>query len=132
MAHAEFLRAEDPNSQLARQLGGNYRNAGLTPKQVAMLEFAEFLTVDPANMTAANVQELRDVGWADEDIIDIVHIVALFNYMVRVADGLGIELETAKGWEPLAEKLSFQGKTTPKSFDNIAAGRLNQIPSHFL
>lgn len=94
-----------------------------------MLEFAELLTVSPASMKEEYVQELRDVGWTDEDIIDIVHIIAFFNYMVRVADGLGVELEASRGWEPLAENLSFQGKTTPKSFGNIAAGRLDQMPS---
>ncbi len=87
-----------------------------------MLEFAEFLTVDPANVKEENVRLLRDVGWTDEDIIDIVHITALYNYMVRVADGLGVELETDRGWEPLAEKLHFRGDTAPKSFGKIAAG----------
>ena len=44
LAHAQALRGEDPESQLAEQLGENYHDAGLPPKQVAMLEFAEFLT----------------------------------------------------------------------------------------
>ncbi len=75
---------------MAEQVGHGYREAGLTPKQVAMLEFAEFLTVSPSSVTREHVQELRNAGWTDEDVIDIVHITAYFNYMVRVADGLGI------------------------------------------
>jgi len=85
-----------------------------------MLEFAEFFTVSPGNVTGEHIQELREAGWTDEDIIDIVHITALFNYMVRVADGLGIELQTGRGWEPLVEKLPFLDDTTPKSFAAIA------------
>lgn len=87
-----------------------------------MLEFAEWLTVDPANMKAEHVQGLRDVGWTDEDIVDIVHITALYNYMVRVAEGLGVDLETGRGWEPLAEQLSFRGNTTPKPFGKSVTG----------
>ena len=109
----------DPESRLAEQAGADYRNAGLTPKQVAMLEFAEFLTVDPGNMKAEFVQGLRDVGWADEDVVDIVHITALYNYMVRIADGLGVEIDAA--WEPMVEKLSFRDSTTPKEVGVIVA-----------
>jgi hypothetical protein len=39
--------------------------------------------------------------------VDIVHITAHYNYMVRIADGLGVELDIGRGWEPMAEKLSF-------------------------
>ena len=93
----------------------------MTPKQVAMLEFAEFLTRDPANVTQDFIDNLRDHGWADEDIIDIVHITALFNYMVRIADGLGVELDTDRGWQPYVDNLSFRDETAPKSFGKIAA-----------
>ena len=121
MAHAEALRAEDPDSQLARQVGDDFRNANLTPKQVAMLEFAEFLTLYPSNVTQDHVQELRDAGWTDEDVIDIVHITAYFNYMVRIADGLGIELQDGRGWEEVVERLPFKDDTTARSFGTIAA-----------
>ena len=87
-----------------------------------MLEFAEFLTVDPANVTEEYAQGLREAGWADEDIVDMVHITALYAYMVRVADGLGVELDTDRGWEPVVEKLSFRDSTAPRSFGKIANG----------
>lgn len=83
-----------------------------------MLEFAEFLTVDPAIVKNENIQVLRDEGWSDEDIVDMVHITSLFNYLVRVADGLGIELPPER--EELAEKLSFRDSTAPRSFGDIA------------
>jgi len=97
----------------------DYRNAGLTPKQVAMLEFAEHLTLSPATISEAHHQELRDQGWRDQDVIDIVHIVALYSYMVRLADGLGVDMETGRGWEPLAERLPFKGQTAARPFAAI-------------
>ena len=119
MAHAAALRNADPGSQLAEQVGDDYHNANLTPKQVTMLEFAESLTVDPGNTKAEYVEELKAFGWADEDIVDIVHITCLFNYMDRLADGLGAELDTDRGWEPMIENLSFLNDSTPKEFGKL-------------
>ena len=48
-----------------------------------------------------------------------MHITALYNYQVRVAEGLGIELEEDK--EEISARLSFSGKVAPKSFGSIAA-----------
>ena len=119
MAHAAALRNADPGSQLAEQVGDDYHNANLTPKQVAMLEFAESLTVDPGNTKAEYVEELKAFGWSDEDVVDIVHITCLINYMDRLADGLGAELDTDRGWEPMIENLSFLNDSTPKEFGKL-------------
>jgi len=56
-----------------------------------MLEYAEKLTLTPSAWPKG-VQKLRDVGWTDRDILDIVHVCAYFNFRVRVVDGLGLEL----------------------------------------
>ena len=72
-----------------------------------MLEFAEYLTLEPASISKAHHQELGDHGWSEEDIVDMVHIVALYAYMNRIAHGLGVEMETDSGWEPLVERLPF-------------------------
>jgi hypothetical protein len=79
--------------ELTQQLKKNYREATLSPKELAMLEFAELLTVQPANVVEDDIEHLRECGWTDENIVDIVHQTALFNYMTRVADGLGVELD---------------------------------------
>ncbi len=84
-----------------------------------MLEFAEFLTATPSGITQDWVDELLGQGWADADVIDIVHVTALFNYMCRIADGLGVELQPDRGWENQAPELSFHGDTPPKVFGNI-------------
>jgi uncharacterized peroxidase-related enzyme len=70
----------------------DWRQMELTEAEYAMLEFAEKLTLTPSNMREADVQKLRDVGWADRDILDIVHVCAYFNFRVRVVDGLGLEI----------------------------------------
>jgi uncharacterized protein YciW len=64
----------------------------LTEAEYGMLEFAEKLTLTPSSMRETDVQKLRDVGWTDRDILDIVHVCAYFNFRVRVVDGLGLEV----------------------------------------
>ena len=64
----------------------------LMPAEFAMLEYAEKLTLTPSAMAEEDVQKLRDTGWTDRDILDIVHVCAYFNFRVRVVDGLGLEV----------------------------------------
>lgn len=35
---------------------------------------------------------MRKAGWGDEAIVDAVGIIAFFNFITRVADALGVEL----------------------------------------
>ena len=58
-----------------------------------MLEFTELLTVARANVVAEDIQALRDAGWSDEDILDIVHMTALINYFYHIGDALGVDLD---------------------------------------
>ena len=62
-----------------------------------MLRFAVKLTVTPSAVSDADVEALRTVGFSDRDILDIVEVVGYYAYANRVADGLGLELET---WIP--------------------------------
>ena len=64
----------------------------LTEAEHTMLEFAEKLTQTPSEMREADVKKLRDAGWTDRDVLDIVHVCAYFNFRVRVVDSLGLEV----------------------------------------
>jgi len=105
---------------LARQFGENFREAGLQEKHVVMLEFAESLTLRPFGISQDHVDKLRASGWSDEDVVEIVHITGLFNYLVRVADGLGVELPLNRGREDMTERLPFHDDIVLKPFGNIA------------
>lgn len=61
-----------------------------------MLDYAVRLTRDPGAMTASDAEALRDAGFDDRAILDICQIVSYYNYVNRLADGLGVELE--EGW----------------------------------
>ena len=59
----------------------------------AVCRYALKLTVRPWGMGAADVQRLREAGLSDRDVVDANQVASYFNYVNRVVDGLGVELE---------------------------------------
>lgn len=91
-AHWHDLRAEVA-PELAERVRTDWRTASLDPATEALLSYAEKLTRTPAAVQAEDVQRLRDAGWSDRAIHDTAQVVAYFNYINRVADGLGVDEE---------------------------------------
>ncbi|HEX5054047.1 MAG TPA: hypothetical protein VFZ65_19870 [Planctomycetota bacterium] len=77
----------------------DWRTAALAPVDAALCVFAEQLTLAPATMGRAEVESLRAAGLGDRAIHDAVQVVGYFNYINRIADALGVELETfVRAW----------------------------------
>lgn len=55
-----------------------------------MLEYVEKITLSPAKVQREDVEKLREVGFDDTAILQINLIASWFNYINRVADGLGV------------------------------------------
>ncbi len=87
------FRSEVKNDALADAVTKDYRTADLTPPDRALCDYAIKLTRNPGAVTRADVDALRKHGFDDRAIHDAVQTVAYFNYINRVADGLGIDLE---------------------------------------
>lgn len=58
-----------------------------------MLDYAVKLTLTPWKMGEGDVERLREVGFDQTAILDICQVVSYFNYVNRLADGLGVEIE---------------------------------------
>ena len=82
------------DDDLLEQIGGDWRSAHLGPRRHAMLEYVEKLTVSPSAVSRADVDALRGVGFGDRDVLDIAEVTAYYAYVNRIADGLGVELES--------------------------------------
>ena len=54
---------------------------------------AEKLSAQPTRMTEGDWQPLRDLGFDDPACLEVAHIVGIFNYLTRLADGLGLQLD---------------------------------------
>lgn len=65
----------------------------LPPRARRLVDFALKLTRSPASMTAADVALLREEGLSDAAVHDAAAVTAYFNFVNRLAQGLGVELE---------------------------------------
>jgi alkylhydroperoxidase family enzyme len=54
-----------------------------------MLGFIEKLTLRPGDLTHADADSVRAAGVSDDALVDAIHVAALFNMIVRLADSLG-------------------------------------------
>ncbi|MFQ5913691.1 MAG: hypothetical protein ACE5JS_10950 [Nitrospinota bacterium] len=54
---------------------------------------AEKLSAAPARLVEEDWQPLRDLGFDDQACLEVAHIVGIFNYLTRLADGFGLQLD---------------------------------------
>lgn len=100
-AHAHDLRVEVGERELADHLERRgWPEAPLSAAERALCAYAEKLTRAPAQCAAADVEALRAAGWSDGEIHDAVQVIAYFNYINRVADGLGVDPEPGSPGPP--------------------------------
>lgn len=71
----------------------DFRNAGLTQAEVAMLAYAEQIAIDASKITAADIDALRAVGFSDLNIADIALAASYRSFMSRYFDAVGATVE---------------------------------------
>jgi uncharacterized protein YciW len=59
-----------------------------------LCDYAIKLTLAPGEMDGGDVQQLRRHGWTDEQVTVAAQVIAYFNYITRIAQGLGVESES--------------------------------------
>jgi uncharacterized peroxidase-related enzyme len=91
--HSAALTRESGNPALAEAVA-SLNLEQLSERLRALARYAIKLTRAPHEMVESDLAPLRACGLADRDIVDLNRVVAYFNYVNRVADGLGVELET--------------------------------------
>jgi len=79
---------------LVEQVKIDYRGASLDARDRAMLDYAVKLTRTPDRILDADILELRGQGFDDAGILDICQVTCYYNYVNRLASGLGVELES--------------------------------------
>ena len=67
--------------------------AALDDVQQALLDYVRKLTLTPAECCREDVDRLRQAGATDVMIHATVQTAAYFNYINRIADGLGVDPE---------------------------------------
>jgi uncharacterized peroxidase-related enzyme len=80
----------------------------VAPKLRPVLALARKLTLTPHLATKADADALLAAGWDDSALYYAVAVTALFNFMNRLVEGLGIELEPSY-IAPASQRLAERG-----------------------
>jgi len=91
VAHGAVLRIRAKNPRIADQVAVNHRKADLTPRQIAMLDFALKVCTDAQNVTEDDYRALHAHGFTDDDIWDIANITAFFGMSNRIVNTASIQ-----------------------------------------
>ena len=91
LTHGGFFRRHCGDPALASHLLDDYSLADLDPQIRQMLDFAVRLTLEPGSFNSEDLEGLRRAGFDQEEIVSIILITSLFNFMNRLATGFGVE-----------------------------------------
>jgi hypothetical protein len=74
-----------------------------------MLGFIEKLTLHPDELSSQDADAVRATGVSDEAIVDAIHVAALFNMIVRMADSLHFAVPPYDSFLGRAEQMLAEG-----------------------
>ena len=78
----------------------DFKMTEIPEKTKSIIKFVEKLTRSPSDMKKDELKDLKDNGFNDKDILDITLIASYFNFVNRIALGLGVEfsIDEVKGY----------------------------------
>ena len=90
VAHGALLRIYEKKPLVTDQVAVNYRKADISPRQMAMLDFAMKVCQHSDQIDETDFPPLHAHGFSDEDIWDIAAITAFFGMSNRLASFSGM------------------------------------------
>lgn len=126
VSHGEMLRnLIGGDGAKVAQLGRDWRSCDwLDDQERAICAFVEKLTREQSTMTEADVRSLGDAGFDDESILDIAMVAAYRNYVTRLLDALGIEINPESLVSPeIVDALLVGDRALPASYREQHADR---------
>ncbi len=89
--HAEALRAYWKDEDRVQSIIDlQFDAAALSGREQAMAAYARILTQTPTAVAETDVAPMRKAGLSDRDILDVNLITSYFNFVNRIAEGLGV------------------------------------------
>jgi uncharacterized peroxidase-related enzyme len=83
------------STRMVKAVQADFRNAGLSGRDVAMLDYAEKIALNAYRIAETDIAELRTVGFSDVEIADIALCASLRCFMARFFDAVGAGPEAA-------------------------------------
>lgn len=122
-AHSKFLRDTCGDEATLRIISEDASGAGLGPQDRAVYEFATKVATRAAEITQADIDELRAHELSDTDVTNIVFAAAARSFFTRVLDGLGAQLdaETAEAFSPELLESMLVGRPAARETTSVVA-----------
>jgi alkylhydroperoxidase family enzyme len=87
----------------------DWRTAPIDERLRATLGFVEKLTLRPAELTSDDATRVLSAGVSRQALVDAIHVAALFNMIVRLADSLGWDVPTFEEFHARADRMLASG-----------------------
>lgn len=101
--HGEALNYYWKDYHRVKKLAKNFKDKSLqlNKKEIIMLDYAYNLTKNPEKIKKEYVKNLKEIGFSDENILNINLIISYFNFVNRIVMGLGVEFskEEVQGYK---------------------------------
>ena len=91
LAHGSVLIDQFLDAESVKAVVSNHRHAGLSEVDVAVMDLAEKVADDATSIQQTDIERLRSLGLADEEIVDIVLAAAARCFFSKTLDSLGVE-----------------------------------------
>ena len=91
--HGAGLLRLTRDESLVETLKRDFRQADLSSSNRAMLDYVDKLTRHLSSVSESDIAGLKRVGFGEVAILDINQVAAYYNFVNRIAEGLGVELE---------------------------------------
>lgn len=93
-ANARHLIGDEERAkEIEKALRKRKPDDALSGKELALMKYAEKLTLKPGDMAESDVQALRQAGVNDGEILEANQIIGYFNYVNRCLNGLGVSTD---------------------------------------
>jgi hypothetical protein len=116
LAHGALLRKNFFNADELASIVKDFRHAGLSDEEVALMSFAQKVTADPQHVGQGDMDELRRFGLSDEDLLNVVLVCTARNFFSKTLDALSADPDEAYlEFEPELLKLLTTGRPFPQS-----------------
>lgn len=94
-SHGAQVRVLSGNPQLADQVAINHKEADISDRESAMIDFGMKVTFDSASLNESDFEVLKQHGFSDDDIWDIAAVTAFFNMSNRMMNFLAVRPDDA-------------------------------------
>jgi uncharacterized peroxidase-related enzyme len=99
--HAEALNHYWKNNEKIQKLIKDFQSVDISDKKRKMLNYVFKLTKKPYDVKKVDIEALQKSGFSDENILNINLVTSYFNFVNRIALGLGVEFsqDEKKGYK---------------------------------